>query len=546
MTKITNELEKFNIDGKHRVDVVRKFNNGYHAIIKLGTYFDLFNEGINPSPLYQRPYHYEDEKRDYTGSAWQRNLIGDMLKGECIPTLTLRETDSVVAISYNGTSIDMALHELIDGGHRSRTFYNFYRGHLKTPKGLEVSVEGTVHEIGNMFWSELPEQVRHYVLNDIVLDLNIFVNISDQVAGDLFKKLNDLHEMSAQEKRQADKVQVSESVRELSAIDRTNFNMFERIGMKFRWVKLTVTGRVTDEITARVAYALNEKLVTTHINDKNSYAKLSATKTQLDTMYEDDARQEDVNGVYHKSSKLMTRVKDVLTVVSRIVYENRTDDNMSPRVWTKMSILKLSLLINEWMEVYGVQSMLRMNTKLFWSKLSVLMRSKIDAHEFRAKARYHIVGDKVEILKKMDVDKEIKAGFSKVWGTGDRIDDFEWIKLTIEAGWNPAEWGIIKLDPQRDFNKKQRQEIFAKNDYKCVKCGAEERLEADHIEPWEKGGRTDVSNGQTLCKPCNGSKSNSYETETLDGKDDNELGDLFRNGKITLEQMMAAISKGAA
>lgn len=118
--------------------------------------------------------------------------------------------------------------------------------------------------------------------------------------------------------------------------------------------------------------------------------------------------------------------------------------------------------------------------------------------------------------------------------------------MTIEAGWNPAEWGIIKLDPQRDFTKKQRKQIFDNDNHKCVKCGAEERLEADHIEPWEKGGRTDVSNGQTLCKPCNASKSNNYETETLGGKDDNELGDLFRNGKITLEQMKAALSKGAA
>ena len=146
----------------------------------------------------------------------------------------------------------------------------------------------------------------------------------------------------------------------------------------------------------------------------------------------------------------------------------------------------------------------------------------------------------------MDVDKEIKASFSKVWGTGDRIDDYEWIKLTIEAGWKPADWGIIQLDPQRDFTQKQREQIFAEDDYKCVKCGADERLEADHIEAWEKGGRTDVSNGQTLCKPCNGSKSNNYDPETLSEKGDEELGDLFRNGKITLEEFTAVINKNAA
>ena len=36
----------------------------------------------------------------------------------------IRETDAVVDISFDGTSIDILLHELIDGGHRSRTLYN--------------------------------------------------------------------------------------------------------------------------------------------------------------------------------------------------------------------------------------------------------------------------------------------------------------------------------------------------------------------------------------------------------------------------------------
>jgi len=133
------ELEKFNTlkDGKHRalalVRVIRNFNKGYQAIITLGTYFDFFKDGIDPSPEYQRPYHYRDEDPNEIGTAWQRNLIGDLIRGEDIPPITLRQIDKVVAVSGGGTSIDILLHELIDGGHRSRTFFNFYTGHLKTP-----------------------------------------------------------------------------------------------------------------------------------------------------------------------------------------------------------------------------------------------------------------------------------------------------------------------------------------------------------------------------------------------------------------------------
>ena len=66
---------------------------------------------------------------------------------------------------------------------------------------------------------------------------------------------------------------------------------------------------------------------------------------------------------------------------------------------------------------------------------------------------------------------------------------------------------IIESDT---FDKEQRQIIFARDNYTCQYCsitrdeGAE--LESDHIVAIAQGGKTQVSNGQTLCKPCNRSK----------------------------------------
>ena len=31
----------------------------------------------------------------------------------------------------------------------------------------------------------------------------------------------------------------------------------------------------------------------------------------------------------------------------------------------------------------------------------------------------------------------------------------------------------------------------------------EEELSVDHVKPWSKGGRTELSNAQLLCRPCN-------------------------------------------
>lgn len=45
----------------------------------------------------------------------------------------------------------------------------------------------------------------------------------------------------------------------------------------------------------------------------------------------------------------------------------------------------------------------------------------------------------------------------------------------------------------------------------CVKCGEHfniEEMEADHILPWSKGGKTERDNCQMLCKQCNRRKSN--------------------------------------
>ena len=44
----------------------------------------------------------------------------------------------------------------------------------------------------------------------------------------------------------------------------------------------------------------------------------------------------------------------------------------------------------------------------------------------------------------------------------------------------------------------------------CKKCGKHfelDQMEADHITPWSKGGKTLAENCQMLCKDCNRKKS---------------------------------------
>lgn len=62
----------------------------------------------------------------------------------------------------------------------------------------------------------------------------------------------------------------------------------------------------------------------------------------------------------------------------------------------------------------------------------------------------------------------------------------------------------------RTFTESQKRAIFEKQEEKCKKCGKVyeiSEMEADHITPWSKGGKTSIDNCQILCKDCNRRKS---------------------------------------
>lgn len=82
--------------------------------------------------------------------------------------------------------------------------------------------------------------------------------------------------------------------------------------------------------------------------------------------------------------------------------------------------------------------------------------------------------------------------------------------------------GIIKnrrVDPRRFFSPEEKARLLVdmkqeNGMYRCEKCNNlfnEEDLTVDHIEPWSKGGRTDLNNARIVCRSCNSSKGNREE-----------------------------------
>lgn len=59
----------------------------------------------------------------------------------------------------------------------------------------------------------------------------------------------------------------------------------------------------------------------------------------------------------------------------------------------------------------------------------------------------------------------------------------------------------------RTFSDPEKRSMYESQDHRCKKCGkicdSISDMHADHIVPWHKGGRTELSNGQMLCIDCN-------------------------------------------
>ena len=62
----------------------------------------------------------------------------------------------------------------------------------------------------------------------------------------------------------------------------------------------------------------------------------------------------------------------------------------------------------------------------------------------------------------------------------------------------------------RRFSDKMARTAYERQGGKCPKCGkhfAIEEMQADHITPWARGGKTVAENCQMLCADCNRRKS---------------------------------------
>ncbi len=67
---------------------------------------------------------------------------------------------------------------------------------------------------------------------------------------------------------------------------------------------------------------------------------------------------------------------------------------------------------------------------------------------------------------------------------------------------------VARPEYARHVPARLRAEVFRRDGHRCLKCGAQDQLHADHIVPVSLGGLTVLDNLQTLCSAENLSKGN--------------------------------------
>lgn len=85
-------------------------------------------------------------------------------------------------------------------------------------------------------------------------------------------------------------------------------------------------------------------------------------------------------------------------------------------------------------------------------------------------------------------------------------------KLTLSEEPGAAEAGSVELSPGRLIPSSVKQEVFARDEGKCVLCDSTDNLHFDHILPYSRGGSSNTAeNIQLLCARHNLSKSNKIQ-----------------------------------
>ena len=280
---------------------------------------DLYKQSkvINFNPAYQRAYIAKDNVK------WQQNLITNIIENQSIiPPIYSRVSSEVLEFEIDNpnrvdekTMLEILGYttEMIDGQQRTLTIRDFmedkFRLGVCRPVHTEIKnnrVATRKYPLDGFSFSEIKSQFPEVAEKFENHSFSMICNCSDDedLIHKMFLDLNDLNNMTAQEKRNAINSEVAVYVRNTARLEPHKLFTMED-NLKGRYIRMTFKKMVQDELLAKIVSVVNGIAYVNGFNNKS-----------LDEMYNSTA--------YKSEFKDDKKVKKVLDIMFKVI-ENETD-----------------------------------------------------------------------------------------------------------------------------------------------------------------------------------------------------------------------------
>jgi 5-methylcytosine-specific restriction endonuclease McrA len=352
-------------------------------------------------------------------------------------------------------------HEVVDGQQRLRTIWDFYEDDFALG-----SESGNVPEFGNLIgktFSDLPSKAQDRIalfgLNLVELE-----EASDLEIRDLFLRLQEGMTLNPAERRNAEPGNMRDFIADLGENHRV-FPMTHISPKRFDWHDLAA--------------------IVTCLEMAGGPTDVKAVS--LKTMYRN-------NRNFNTDSGTARKVKRVLNYMSRILRDR------PPEMRIKWGFVDLYLLVSQLDKQY-VLSEREDDFAAFYISFEKERRDVNDPADLLASDASEWDRDMYQYI----------AAFETGGGTKQHVEARHEVYKRRFLNYTTD---LVPKDPRRAFNADERLIIWRRDKGVCQSCTTSvslEQMQADHIVPHSKGGRTIVENGQTLCGSCNLSKAASTE-----------------------------------
>jgi 5-methylcytosine-specific restriction endonuclease McrA len=117
----------------------------------------------------------------------------------------------------------------------------------------------------------------------------------------------------------------------------------------------------------------------------------------------------------------------------------------------------------------------------------------------------HITSDSEKLAFRLRLpEKQVQSAIDDLLSAGFLLDAEE--EDEPDARSTAKSFAAANGFGSRHISDSVKREVWERDGGKCVFCGSEDSIEYDHKHPVSKGGNSEASNIQLLCRPCNRKK----------------------------------------